>query len=210
MSALPKILLTGFDPFWGYPHNVSQVAVEHFTEKGKKPFQVMVRILPTSFGRAPEAMARIIAELQPDIVLSFGLLEHISAFRIERIGLNINHAIKEDNDGDKPAHRYILGDAPTAYEVNLPFEAVLSALEGAGLPVEVSYHAQTFVCNHLIYTTMHLVAQKRFPIRYGFIHLPPLPEDVKDQELGTSRMPYETVVKGVGVILDAVSGSSSG
>lgn len=201
MRELKKVLLTGFAPFWGYPRNVSQMAVQRITEVGKYPFKVVGRTLPTSFKRAPEFMAKALAEVQPEITLSFGLLENISAFRLERIGLNIDHTVQEDVDGNIPAHRRITDDGPLAYEVTLPFQMIVAALEKVGLAVEVSYHAQTFVCNHLIYTTMHLVATKKLPIMYGFIHLPRLPLDVKEMPLGTPCLPFETVLKGIDVIL---------
>jgi pyroglutamyl-peptidase len=205
MGKISKVLLTGFEPFWGYPRNVSQMAVQKITESGSYPFQVVGRILPTSFKKAPEVMTKAFTEIKPEITLSFGLLENISAFRIERIGLNINDAVQADNDGDKPAHRYILPDGPVGYEVNLPFAKIAAGLEKAGLPVEVSYHAQTFVCNHLIYTTMHLITTERLPILYGFIHLPNLPEDVKEMPIGTPCMPFETVLKGLDAILRSLS-----
>lgn len=201
MRKLSKVLLTGFEPFWGYPRNVSQMVTQQITEAAGYPFPVVGCTLPTSFKKAPEVIAEALVREQPQVVLSFGLLENISALRLERIGLNINHALREDNDGDKPSHRRILEDGPLAYEVNLPFPGIVAELEKAGLPVEVSYHAETFVCNHLIYTTMHLITTQRLPVSYGFVHLPPLPEDVRELAPGTPCLPYETIIKGVDIIL---------
>lgn len=205
MSNIEKVLLTGFEPFWGYPRNVSQMTVQKITESGSYPFHVIGHILPTSFKKAPEVMAKVLTEIKPEIALSFGLLENISTFRIERIGLNINDALQADNDGNKPTHQHILPNGPVAYEVNLPFVKIATDLEEAGLPVEISYHAQTFVCNHLIYTSIHLITTERLPILYGFIHLPNLPEDVKEMPIGTPSMPFETVLKGVDIILHSLS-----
>lgn len=206
MRERQKVLLTGFEPFWGYSNNVSQMAVEQIIEskRNRYPFEVAGCILPTSFRRAPGVMADAIKEVEPEIVLSLGLLEDISAFRIERIGLNINHSDQPDNDGDKPANRRILPDGPLAYEVNLPFAEIAAELEKAELPMEVSYHAQTFVCNHLIYTTMHLIKTEGLPVSYGFIHLPPLPEDVREGSSSTSGMSRETMLKGLDIILQAL------
>ena len=205
MEKLSKVLLTGFDPFWGYPRNVSQMAMQRVVEVGQYPFEIIGRTLPTSFKRAPEFMAKSIAEVQPKLVLSLGLLENISAFRLERIGLNINHTIQEDIDGDKPSHRRILTNGPLAYEVNLPFQYIVAELEKSVLPVEVSYHAETFVCNHLIYTTMHLITTRRLPIYFGFVHLPRLPEDVKEMPLCTPCMPFKTILQGLDIIITSAA-----
>jgi pyroglutamyl-peptidase len=202
---ISKVLLTGFTPFWGYQQNVSQMAVQRVSKARHYPFKTVECILPTSFRRAPQLLKETIIKLRPDIILSFGLLENISAFRFERIGLNINHAIQTDVDGYKPIHKYILDEGPIAYEVNLSYESLVKQLKEGGLPVEISYHAETFVCNHLIYTTMHLINTTELPILFGFIHLPRTPEDVSSLPLGTPCMPFETIIEGLDKVLNKLS-----
>ncbi len=196
-----KVLITGFSPFWGHQQNVSQMAVERLNHAGCYLFQTIACILPTSFRRAPQLLQEKITKLRPDIILSLGLLENISAFRFEKIGLNVNHAIQSDIDGDQPIHQCISGDGPLAYEVNLPYDPLVKQIKEAGLPVEISYHAETFVCNHLIYTTLHLINTNKLPVLFGFIHLPRTPEDVKLLPLGTPCMSFETIIEGLDKVL---------
>ncbi|MEV5504571.1 hypothetical protein AB0M50_55120, partial [Nonomuraea fuscirosea] len=49
----------------------------------------------------------------------------------------------------------------------------------AGLPASVSHTAGTFVCNHVFYGLMHLIASGWPGVRGGFVHVPYLPEQVE-------------------------------
>lgn len=51
----------------------------------------------------------------------------------------------------------------------------------AGLPVTFSDHAGGFICNHLFYRARHWIDSQGLDVPMGFVHLPPLPEQVADQ-----------------------------
>ncbi len=70
---------------------------------------------------------------------------------------------------------------------------MLRAMQRAAVATEVSQTAGTFVCNHVFYGLMHLLATQRTlkGTRGGFMHLPFLPEQ------GAPAMPLEEMVRGL-------------
>src|SRR5438477_178739 len=72
----------------------------------------------------------------------------------------------------------------------------------AGLPAIVSNTAGTFVCNHIFYGLMHLVASRRLPVRGGFLHVPYLPEQAAGLAgIQVPSMALDDIVRGIEIIL---------
>jgi pyroglutamyl-peptidase len=92
----------------------------------------------------------------------------------------------------------VLAGGPAAYWSTLPVARIVSALVDAGVPAAASPDAGGFVCNHLFYGLMHLIATERPGIRGGFVHLPCLPEQVAGRS-GPS-MGLDTLVRAVEVV----------
>jgi pyroglutamyl-peptidase len=71
------------------------------------------------------------------------------------------------------------------------------ALQRKGFAAEVSQTAGTFVCNHVFYGLMHMLATRRGlrHVRGGFIHVPWLPEQ------GSPSMPLQDMVSGLRLAL---------
>ena len=53
-----------------------------------------------------------------------------------------------------------------------------AAVSAAGIPAAVSYSAGTFVCNDTLFLLLHHF--RASPVRVGFVHVPFLPEQLKD------------------------------
>ena len=100
----------------------------------------------------------------------------------------------------QPVDRPVVVGGPAAYFTTLPIKAAAAALRQAGLPAIVSNTAGTFVCNHVFYGLMHLVATRRPAIRGGFLHLPYLPEQAAGQD-GAPSMALGDIVRGVEIVL---------
>ena len=52
---------------------------------------------------------------------------------------------------------------------------IAEAIQEGGVPAKLSYHAGTFLCNHIMYQVLHHVATEGLSILAGFIHVPPTP-----------------------------------
>jgi pyroglutamyl-peptidase len=196
-----KALVTGFEPFGADAVNPSREAVLRLPGQ-LGDLVIEPRILPTVFGRAIAALEDAVVTTKPDIVLCAGLAGGRAELSLERVAVNVDDARIPDNDGQQPIDRPVVADGPAAYFTGLPVKAAAAALREAGLPAIVSNTAGTFVCNHLFYGLMHLIASRRLPMRGGFLHVPYLPEQAA--ALGGVQMPsmaLDDIVRGIEIIL---------
>lgn len=157
------ILLTGFDPFGGGANNPSWLIAQALHGQRIAGHQVVAAQLPTVFGQSLQRLQSLLQEHQPAITLCLGLAGGRAALSIERIGININDARIPDNCGAQPIDTPVQAGGPAAYFANLPIKAMLRGVQRAGVPCEVSQTAGTFVCNHVLYGLMHLLAQGAAP-----------------------------------------------
>ena len=189
----PAILLTGFDPFGGGAHNPSWLIAQALHGQRIAGHQVVAAQLPTVFGQSLQRLQSLLQEHQPSITLCLGLAGGRAALSIERIGININDARIPDNCGAQPIDTPVQVGGPAAYFASLPIKTMLRAVQRAGVPCEVSQTAGTFVCNHVLYGLMHLLAQGAAPqgARGGFVHVPWLSGQ------GEPHLPLRNMVRGI-------------
>lgn len=197
-TSLPRVLLTGFDPFGDTGHsslplNPSWLAVKALGGKRIGGHLVVAAQLPTVFQASMDELTRLLRLHKPALVICVGQAGGRGAISLERIAININDARIPDNLGAQPVDTPVVADGPAAYFSSLPIKAMLQALQGAGVAAEVSQTAGTFVCNHVFYALMHALATKRGfkRTRGGFIHVPYLPEQ------GAPHMPLDEIVRGL-------------
>ncbi len=169
------VLLTGFEPFGGESVNPSWLAARALDGEVIAGARVVARELPCVFGEAREVLARTIEELAPALVLCTGQAGGRDAITVERVAINVDDARIADNRGAQPIDEAIVEGAPAAYFSSLPLKAIVKALHRERLRADVSQSAGTFVCNHVFYGLMHVLAA-RPEIRGGFVHVPFLPE----------------------------------
>lgn len=166
------ILLTGFEPFGGEPSNPSWLAAERaallLREQGRDAVAVE---LPCVFGQSLDALEAALVRFRPDIVVCAGQAGGRSRVSVERVGINVDDARIADNAGRQPIDEPVVPGGPAAYFSSLPIKACREAVVALGIPVEVSQTAGTYVCNHVFYGLMHLLA-RRENSRGGFVHVP--------------------------------------
>jgi pyroglutamyl-peptidase len=198
-KAPPTVLLTGFDPFGGESLNPSWQAVQSLHHKRIAGHRVVAAQLPTVFDASLRELARLLGEHRPALVICVGQAGGRAAISLERVAINVNDARIPDNADAQPVDTPVVAGAPSAYFSSLPIKAMLQALQGAGLPAEVSQTAGTFVCNHVFYGLMHQLATRRGfrRTRGGFIHVPWLPGQ------GEPNMATDELVRGLRVAISA-------
>jgi pyroglutamyl-peptidase len=194
-----KALVTGFEPFAGDAVNPAGEAVLGLPSRLGE-LAIHTRVLPTVFGRAIAALEEALVTVRPDIVLCVGLAGGRAELSLERVAINVDDARIPDNDGQQPIDRPIAAGGPAAYFTGLPVKAAVAALRQAGLPAIVSNTAGTFVCNHVFYGLMHLVATRQLPLRGGFLHVPYLPSQAARFNAAPS-MALDQIVEGIRIIL---------
>ena len=190
-----RILVTGFDPFGGEPVNPALEALQRLPAT-LGAHTIERRPLPTVFHRSLDVLGDAVRTLRPDMLICVGQAGGRAELSIERVAINIDDARIPDNDAQSPIDQPIVPGGPAAYFTNLPLKAMVQALGDAGIPAKVSNTAGTFVCNHVFYGAMHLVATEFPAMRAGFIHIPFLPEQVA-RHPGQPSMAVETVIAGL-------------
>ena len=202
-TPLPRILLTGFDPFGGETVNPSWEAVRTLHGSRLGGHRVVALQLPTSFAGSLRALRRALREQQPAIVLGVGQAGGRAQLSIERVAINLQDARIPDNDGAQPVDEAVIANGPAAYFSSLPIKAMLAALHAHGLPAAISNTAGTYVCNHIAYAMLHLTAGRR-GARAGFIHIPYLPEQAA-RHPGAPSMALADVQRGLKIALLAAT-----
>ncbi len=196
---MKTVLLTGFEPFNKEPINPAWETVRALDGWVEGEFRVVARQLPCVFGDANAAMAALIDELQPALVIAIGQAGGRVDLSVERVAINVDDAPIKDNAEQQLVDEPIVRGGPAAYFATLPIKAIVAALRAAGLPASVSQTAGTFVCNHVFYGLMHVVAG-RDDVKAGFIHIPYLPEQAA-RHPGAASMSLEQMIEGIRVAI---------
>lgn len=168
---MKKILLTGFEGFLTYETNPSEEIVNSLNGRTINNYQVIGKVLPVSFSEAGDLILNYIKSYQPSIVVSLGIAAKRSKVTPERIAININEGAK-DNRGYQPKGEKIIENAPDGLFSTLPIKDIVEELHRNKLPAEISNTAGTYLCNHVMYQSLHYIRKKDLSIKSGFIHLP--------------------------------------
>ena len=82
----------------------------------------------------------------------------------ERVALNLDDYRIPDNDGLRPVDVPIEPEGAAALFSTLPVKAMVQAIREAGYPSSLSDSAGTYVCNHVMYGVLSLLARE-YPAR---------------------------------------------
>jgi len=199
-----QLLLTGFEPFDGSPVNPSMQVSQALDGKSFGNCRVKSVILPVEGSRMPKALLEALNAVQPDAVLCLGEAPHRPVVSVERVAINLQDYSIPDNRGIQRSDTPIRADGPTAYFSTLPVRKIHTALKAAGIPVEISLSAGTYLCNHLMFTLLDHFAVHQMQVPAGFMHLPSLPEQVVDKRPQSPSMALETSIKAVSIAIEII------
>ncbi|WP_314700143.1 pyroglutamyl-peptidase I [uncultured Rothia sp.] len=169
------LLLTYFGPFPGVPVNPTVALAEgavRALNTARPDLRVVARELPVSYDGSSAALRAALQEVQPDALISLGVAVGRDVVSLEQIAINLDSASIEDNDGDRRCDEPIVPDGREAYFSSLPVRASFERLRAAGEPVEISYTAGTYVCNHVFYEGQRISRELGLSIPAGFVHVP--------------------------------------
>ena len=197
-----KILVTGFDPFGKDTINPSIEAVKRLPDKinGVKIIKLEI---PTKFNESAILVQETIEQVKPDYVLHIGQAGGRHEITPERVAINIDDASIADNAGNQPIDQVIQKDGESAYFSSLPVKAMVQYMREEGVASSISNTAGTFVCNHIMYQTLHFVSKTHPTIQAGFIHIPFLPEQVVERQ-NVISMTLDDIVRGIIAALKAI------
>ena len=201
-----KLLVTAFEPFNGGTINPSQLILEQL--QATSGVELIKVLLPVEFKATTNILKQLLQEHQPDVVISLGQAGNRPEICVERIAVNLDCVRSSDgtreladNAGDKPVDIPIAEDGPTAYFATLPVWELVEAIKARDVAGAASYSAGTYVCNHVMYTVLHEVAEHYPAMKAGFIHVPFLPEQMQGRTSGYA-MEFENMRKGVQAVVN--------
>ena len=184
---MKKLLITGFQPFGGETINPALELVKQLAGKSINGYEVIAREIPVVRYEALDAVRAAVDEISPDAIIIVG-----------------QAGGRPDITVDEPVAK----DGPIAYWATLPIKRMVANMKAAGVSASVSNSAGTYVCNHLLYGVLHLLATAgKAHIPAGFVHIPYLPEQMavrKGLESQYPTMGVETLVKGFTAMIEAL------
>ena len=178
-----SILLTGFEPFGDNEVNPTELVVSSFDlfELDGLPQDILLDrvVLPVDTS-APDVLEDVLRNTDYHIILHLGLHEKAEGLKIETVGRNLMDFRIPDNRGEKIVGKEIVEGGLEEIPSTFPVEAIEKALTEAGLPVTTSDDAGGYLCNMLLYRSLHFDRKEERNAQIGFIHVPRL--DVLDEE----------------------------
>lgn len=202
-----KVLVTGFDPFGGEPVNPAFEVLKLLDGKTLAGHSIATQEIPTVRHKSIAVLEKAIDRHDPALIVAVGQAGGRFEITPERVAINVDDFRIPDNEGNSPIDERIVADAPAAYFSTLPVKAMVRAMKESGIPASVSNTAGTFVCNHIFYGMMHLLALEGKGRRGGFIHIPYMASQAA--RLGNQpSMSIECVAKGLEICIAAALGTT--
>ena len=198
---MKQLLITGFDPFGGESVNPAWEAVKSLPDEIGTWTLTKLQI-PTVFGEAANTVLKTVDTMPtpPDVILCIGQAGGRAAVTPEFVAINYRRASIADNAGTLISESPILADAPAAYFATVPVQRMTAAISDAGIRAQTSYSAGTFVCNDVLYLLLHRFSSGQTQV--GFIHVPFLPEQVRDTR--TPSLPLDDTVRALTAAIGAL------
>ena len=198
------ILVTGFEPFDGASVNPSAEVAKALDGRRLGGAEVRVAVLPVHHVGAAAAVQALLDAHDPAAVVHLGLAAERAQIALERIAINVMDYPIPDNEGWQARDEPCVAGGPAAYLSTLPLGPMLEAAHAASVPAYLSATAGTYLCNFVMYTTLHALAGRR-AAPAGFIHLPRLPSMVAPGDPGETSMDLGLMLRGVEVALEVVA-----
>ncbi len=199
-----KLLLTGFEPFGEDTVNPSEQIVRRLASASIDGVSLATAILPVENSRGPAELIRALRQTQPDAVLCLGVAVGRAAITVEKVAINLLDYRIADNGGNQIADQPVVPGGPAAYFTSLPLREIIAAMQAVGVPAELSLSAGSYLCNQVIYSLLHYLAENRLAIPAGFVHLPALPEQVLQSGGKVPSMSLETMTGGISAAIQAI------
>ncbi|WP_353511931.1 pyroglutamyl-peptidase I [Thermus sp. LT1-2-5] len=189
------LLVTGFEPFGGLPHNPSAALLPLLPQRvGNRP--VHTALLPVDAEALPETL-RSLHALSPEGVLHLGLAANRSLITLERLAVNLLDFDQPDNRGTLKLDEEVVPNGPLALPARFPIKEGLRRLQEAGIPARASLSAGSYLCNQAFYLSLfHLPTS----VPVLFVHLPS--DETLAREKGGPYVPLSEQARAVEILLE--------
>ncbi len=170
--AAKRVVLTGYEPWSHASENPTLELLDRARSRNFAEVELITLRVPVDSGRITPLVDEALDAYRPDIWISLGLYPGSPVIGVERTAANVKDFPVPDNVDAQPIDEPVFADGPFAYRATLPVKAIVRAMTDRSIPARISNTASTYLCNQIMYTTLHLSRQKKLATRAGFIHVP--------------------------------------
>jgi pyroglutamyl-peptidase len=172
-NARTTVLITGFGPFPGVPVNATMRLVPELAQAAARRFagvRIATAVLATEWTAAPRRLEALLEEIEPDLVLHFGVSSRARGFEVEARAQNACLQ-SPDAAGALPPGVAVREGGPEFMAATLPVRHIVARLRRRGIPAFLSRDAGGYLCNATLYHSLGC-ARERPGCRVGFVHIP--------------------------------------
>jgi pyroglutamyl-peptidase len=208
MSDKLRILITGFGPFPGAPHNPTMPLVARLLRLRRPAFsevELIGHILPVTYKAVDRELPQLLAKHQPHALLMFGLATRTPYVRIETRARNAVTMLWPDADHTSVRKGSIAGGADA--KMFGPHTAkLLRAALGTGIDARASRDAGSYLCNYLSWRAIETTCTADGPRLAAFVHVPPIARDGASHRKGLAPRitPEQLVDAGEAMLMEMV------
>jgi pyroglutamyl-peptidase len=205
-----SVLITGFGPFPGVPVNATMRLVPELAEIAARRFpdvRIATEILATEWTAAPRRLEALLGEIDPDLVLHFGVSSRARGLEVEQRAVNRCDR-NPDAAGSLPPGAAVREGGAEHMGASLPVAHIVGRLRRLGIPAFVSRDAGAYLCNATLYHSL-CSAREAAGRRVGFIHVPASlarPGGPNRGRTGACPLRWEQAVAGGAEVLAACLG----
>lgn len=193
MTRTPRIVVTGFEAFAHTTENPTLEVLAQLRAANDIEGDLTTVQMPVDSAQLAALISARLDELKPDIWISLGVAPGLAVVAVERIAANVMDFPIPDNVGIQHSGGPVFEAGPAGRLATLPVKTIASELRAAGIPAKVSNSPSTYLCNQMMYTVLHLIAEKKMTTRAGFIHVPAHPSFVAKQQYPFVEMPSMSI-----------------
>lgn len=191
-----RILVTGFGPFPGAPHNPTQPLVARLTRLRRPAFadvELASHIFPVTYTAVDRELPIALARHRPHALLMFGLAGRTEYLRVETRARNAVTMLWPDAAQARSRKGSIAGGAD-AQRFGPHTAKLLRAARATGIDARTSRDAGSYLCNYLSWRAIEAVEAENGPRLAAFIHIPPLPRGGATRRKGFARITLDELV----------------
>ncbi len=197
MSAKPRILITGFQPFPGAPYNPTEKLVERLLCLRRPAFDTIERIghvFPVTYSAVDRQLPALIEAHSPDALLMFGLATRTPFVRIETRARNTITQIWPDAEHTQVRNRSIVAHSDSTRRFGPHTLRLLRAAQLSGVDARLSLNAGYYLCNYLSWRAIEATCVGGGPRLASFIHVPLVPRGPAQNAGVSGRVTFEQLV----------------
>ncbi len=202
IPSVRSVLITAFEPYDRWRENSSWLALVELTRELPSDLKVVTRRYPVDFEQVRERLSDDMAA-NHDVALHLGQAPGIGRVHLEAIGVNVGGHSSQLPDQFQP----LLAEGPAAYRSPLPLSDWATMIRDVGVPCQVSYHAGTFLCNAILYLSLHYAHKRNLATRSTFVHLPLAPSQVFSERSDLPSLSSRECALAIRTILSQIAGT---